>query len=349
MQKLTLHTPSLTEESLIYIGESFLENMDQIISDTKKKTIIITDENVFKLYGNKLKKHPVFILPAGEEAKSFKYLEKLLVFCQKNKLDRSSHLLAFGGGVVSDLVGLTASLYMRGIECSYLATTILAQADASVGGKTAINSVDIKNIFGTFKQPRRVFCDLSTLQTLSERQYYNGFAEIIKIAMIADKDFYKFLIKTADLSYKHLKREKLLEKIIYKAITLKHYFVEKDTKEKNIRMFLNFGHTLGHAYELNNNLLHGEAIALGIISALKLSEKILNIPDSIRRDFTAFISKTTLPVSLKADKEQILKTLLSDKKKKGDKIKFVLLEEIGKPIIKPFTLDEIKRLVNELP
>ena len=273
-----------------------------------KKIAIITDKNVHaSQYSNLLNqvadldiKPHLFLIEPGEPSKSWDILKKVLDWLTELNFDRTDYIIAFGGGVVGDLVSLAASLFRRGINLIQVPTTLLSQVDSSVGGKTAINSGSAKNSIGTFYHPKTVYCDISFLSTLSERDFLCGYAEVFKMALVFDKDFYKFLIDNQKLTL--ARDKKVLTHIIEKSLELKSHIVEIDETEKGERALLNFGHTFGHALEsyfnYSQKLLHGEAVSLGIVFATCFSYEEGYVNQQALSDIEEHLSVMKLPTAV---------------------------------------------------
>ena len=336
----------------IWIGEDLLKkNTNELQSIfIQKKIAIITDKNVNNCqYSNlldqirdlKINSH-LFLIEPGESSKSWHNLKEVLEWLTELNFDRTDYIIAFGGGVVGDLVSLAASLFRRGINLIQVPTTLLSQVDSSVGGKTAINSEAAKNSIGTFYHPRAVYCDISFLSTLSERDFLSGYAEIFKMALVFDKDFYKFLVENQKLTLARDKR--VLMYIIEKSLELKSKVVEVDETEKGERALLNFGHTFGHALESYFNytqkLLHGEAVSLGMVLASCFSCKEGYIAQSKLSDIKKHLDTMKLPTVItqihnhKLDIGKILSFMKQDKKVVGSNINLILLKDIGTGFIK---------------
>jgi len=304
------------------------------------KILIVTDETVAKLHLDKLLQglkpfEPViFTAPSGEKAKTFEVYYEALTTALASHLDRKSVVLSLGGGAVGDLTGFVASSYMRGIPFIQVPTTILAH-DSAVGGKVAINHPLGKNMIGAFYQPEAVFYDLELLNTLPIQEIRSGFAEVIKHALIADPHFYDWLkLNIHDLN--SLTKEQLSASLV-QGIKIKNKFVSQDEKETGVRAFLNLGHTLGHAIEAEmgyGNFTHGEAVMIGTIFALKLSNNLLGLTFNIN-EFIDWVTElgyeTTIPKQLSF--ESLITKMRQDKKSVGDAIRFVLLEQVGQPLL----------------
>ena len=283
----------------------------------------------------------LFLIEPGEPSKNWNVLKKVIDWLTELNFDRTDYVIAFGGGVVGDLVSLAASLFRRGINLIQVPTTLLSQVDSSVGGKTAVNNGPAKNSIGTFYHPKVVFCDTSFLGTLPERAFLAGYAEVLKMALVFDKDFYKFLIENQKLI--SLRDEATLLHIIDKSLELKSKVVEIDETEQGDRALLNFGHTFGHALETyfsySEKLLHGEAVSLGIVLAARFSNqegylserKLENIDDHLHS--MKLPTVTTQIHNAKLDILKLLTFMKQDKKVVGNNINLILLKDIGNGFI----------------
>ncbi len=326
----------------VYLGHGALERLVPFLSeldDPVTSILIITDETVASLHLTSIRKLlddrgvSILTVPSGEKAKTFDQYYRCLTFALENKLDRKSVILAFGGGAVGDLAGFVAATYMRGIRYVQIPTTILAH-DSAVGGKVAINHPAGKNMVGAFYQPLAVFYDMDFLETLPPHELRSGFAEVIKHALISSRDFYTWLFGSIR-SLQNINSDDL-EKMLEQGIKVKKGIVSQDERENGVRAFLNFGHTLGHAIEAEagyGKITHGEAVAAGMVFALKLSLEHY----SFHFDLPAFEKwleqlgyRIAIPESL--EPEKLLERMKQDKKSIGQKLRFVLLEDIGKPV-----------------
>ena len=341
----------------IHIGMNLLDNITAFIPNVTKfsKVVLITDKIVSENLKQQIKRIESsfaqqvlnFVVPEGEKTKSFYYLEKLIEKILKEKIDRNSLIICFGGGVIGDLSGLISSLLLRGIEFVQVPTTLLAQVDSSVGGKTSINSKFGKNLIGTFNQPISVIISIDTLKTLKMRQIKSGYAEILKYSLIKNRMFYLWLKKNGG-KVLSLEQEAIIH-AINESCSVKSEIVSIDEKESGIREILNFGHTFGHALELKSGfskkINHGEAIFIGMFLALKFSfflgfceyELVQSYSDHLKSLGIKFKLKD-YNISIKADK--FIELLKYDKKVKDSRIRFILLKELGKPF--SYTLDNEK-------
>ena len=331
----------------IWIGENLLKqkNKDLGLILAHKKIAIITDKNVHaSQYSNLLSQvadldieSHLFLIEPGEPSKSWDILKKVLDWLTELNFDRTDYIIAFGGGVVGDLVALAASLFRRGINLIQVPTTLLSQVDSSVGGKTAINSGAAKNSIGTFYHPKTVYCDISFLHTLSERDFLSGYAEVFKMALVFDKDFYKFLIENQKLTL--ARDKKVLMHIIEKSLELKSSVVEIDETEQGERALLNFGHTFGHALEsyfnYSQKLLHGEAVSLGMVLAACFSYEEGYIKRQALDDIEEHLGAMKLPTAItqidnqKLNSGKLINFMKQDKKVVGSNINLILLRDIG--------------------
>ena len=344
----------------IYIEDSFGALVDALepFALADRKVCIVTDSNVNPLYGAEVEdmigaisgECVRYVFPAGEESKTLDTVKEIYEFLIGNHFNRKDLLIALGGGVVGDLTGYTAATYLRGIEFIQIPTTLLSQADSSIGGKTGVDFDGYKNMVGAFYMPRLVYMNMATLQSLSDRQFYSGFAEVMKSALIKDGNFYEWLI---DQMYEICERDvETLSEMVERSCIIKKLVVEKDPLEKGDRALLNFGHTIGHAIEkyMNFTMTHGECVALGCVAAAFISWKKnwLSMEEyyEIRDMFVPFY----LPISIdNLDIEKVLQLTKSDKKAENGYIKFILLKKVGKALIdKTVTDDEIREALQEL-
>ncbi|WP_210365493.1 3-dehydroquinate synthase [Bacillus sp. REN3] len=327
----------------VLVGEGVIKALANHISDSAKgysSVMVITDETVAGLYLPVLKQNAgrqslyEKIVPSGEAAKTFSVFYDCLTAALENKLDRKSLIIAFGGGAVGDLAGFVASAYMRGIRFIQVPTTILAH-DSAVGGKVAINHPLGKNMIGAFHQPEAVIYDLDFLKSLPANELRSGFAEIVKHALISGEPFYNRLkeeVKSLELTALTAMADYLTE-----GIKVKGRIVAEDERETGVRSFLNFGHTLGHAIEAEigyGKITHGEAVAIGMVFALRLSCRV----NGLVFDLAGFENwlhslgyQVFLPAGLEADR--LVARMKQDKKAVRDTLRFVLLEKLGTPLL----------------
>lgn len=344
MDEIQVHSNSHTYS--IYIGENLRFQLNNLLIKKYSSILIISDEMVANLYlADLMKELPVSqiyqsIIPAGEQSKSIQAFYQLHTDAIAYGLDRESLIIALGGGVIGDLAGFVAATYMRGIDYVQVPTTILAH-DSSVGGKVAINHELGKNLIGSFYPPKAVIYDITTLRTLAEKEIRSGYAELVKEALIADKDFFNTVI--------HTKLDKLtneeLQAHIQSGIKIKASIVEVDEKEAGIRKYLNLGHTLGHAIEANlgyGSLSHGEAVAIGLLFSLYLSEELLTVelPYELLLNW---LKTNNYPLEdFQFNEDALIHKMKSDKKTVGSRIQMILLNKIGEPVVKEVLEHDLK-------
>ena len=344
----------------ICLTTDFNELSDKItgLGFENRRIMIITDSNVKELYADSVKEAIqnvsdtiiVYSIPAGEENKNLSEIDKIYEVLIENRFDRHDLIIALGGGVVGDMAGFTAATFLRGIAFIQVPTTLLAQTDSSIGGKTGVDFNGYKNMVGAFYMPKLVYMNISVLNSLSGRQYASGFAEVMKHALIKDANFYSWLIE--NMYEIDEKDPEVLLEMITRSCEIKKAVVEKDPTEKGDRVLLNFGHTLGHAIEKAKNfeLFHGECVALGAVAAAFISWKkeFISMEEyyKIRDMFVPF----NLPISIEdLDADEVIKLAKSDKKSDLNKVKFILLKGIGKAFVTyDVTDDDMKNALNEI-
>lgn len=339
MQRLNINLGKRSYD--ILLGSGLLgklgERLSQIVEPSR--IVLITHPSLFKIYGDKVLSGfkdqgwtaDLIEVEEGETSKTLGQAEKIFDRLLDLKCDRKSVLIALGGGVIGDLVGFVAATFQRGVPFVQVPTTLLSQVDSSVGGKTAVNHPKGKNMIGAFYQPCLVLADLDTLQTLPQKEFRAGLAEIIKYGVISDSSLFEYLEKNVE---KILQLDKkCLEYIIKTSCSIKAEVVEKDELENHYRMILNFGHTLGHAIEAlthYSKFIHGEAVAIGMVYAAKLSQKLGKCQEGIPRRLDRLVRKFGLPADLPdLHSKAIIESLYHDKKTMNHKIKFILVKEIG--------------------
>ena len=328
----------------VHIGSGILSQTGQRLKELGygDKAVIITNPVVKKLYGTQLKqclvdaglKTAVLEVPDGEEYKSLESAGKLYQQLAEFGAERSTPILALGGGVIGDLAGFVAATYMRGVPLVQLPTTLLAQCDSSIGGKTAVNHGQLKNEIGAFYQPKMTIADIAALKTLSQEELASGLCEVIKHAVIKDEQFFVYLEKHLDL-IKTLD-DNVLEAIVAKSAQIKVAVVEIDEKDTGLRNILNFGHTVGHAVEsvTNFQVAHGQAVSVGMVAAAKIAAEIDVLDSGNVTRLKNLLEKAGLMTKLPLMKvKQLMRTMQYDKKAYGGKIRFVLPRTIGQVFI----------------
>lgn len=337
--------------------DGLTDNLSTLFPEAKK-ICIISDKNVYPIYKKEISKVlkslnaevSEYIIEPGEGSKNINEVEKVLAFLLDKKLSRNDFILSIGGGVVSDLSGFAASIYKRGIPHVNLPTSLLAMADASIGGKTGIDFGGVKNSVGAFDMPALIYMNLSTLDTLPPREFYAGFAEIMKAALLADAKFYEWLIENM---YEICDKDKeVISEMLLRAITIKKTIVEKDPYEKGDRVLLNLGHTIGHAIEsfFNGEYIHGECVALGTVAAAFISWKMDMIPMEEYYEIRDMFVPFNLPISISTDDvNPLMDLILNDKKSTSGSINMVLLKRIGKAVlVKDISKELVLQALNEL-
>ena len=341
----------------IFVGNNLLSNCEDILKKfvVNRKIILIHDdffsfengsnENLFtfvKIIKKLSKSVNLIDLPGGDKTKNISQLDFILEKSLSFEIDRSSLIIAFGGGVIGDIAGFAASILLRGIDYIHVPTTLLAQVDSSVGGKTGINSSKSKNLIGSFHQPIAVISDLDMLKTLPKREFLAGLVEVIKYGLIHDVEFFNAL----ENNYKDILNydQSKLKYVISNSCKIKYEIIKNDEKENGKRALLNLGHTFGHAIEsfgkFNGTIIHGEAVSIGICLAFKLSTELGYCSHSETERVFNLFKKLTLPTSLKDIKSlsitplEMLKKFKYDKKNKNDQLTFILNRKIGKSFIK---------------
>lgn len=330
----------------ITIGKNLDGEIKNFLAKKKysEKVLIISDSNVFPLYGEKIAKifndagysAASYVVNAGEDSKSLTVADKIYTKAIEERVDRKSLIVALGGGVVGDLAGFIAATYLRGVPFLQISTSLLSAVDSSVGGKVAVNHRLGKNLIGAFYQPEAVFIDTDFLKTLPKREIKTGFGEIVKYGVIMDADFIVFLEEHAEKVFDT--DEKLYTPIIAKSVEIKADVVSKDEREGGLRRILNFGHTVGHAVEKETNFKaynHGEAVAIGIVAAMKIGEKLNLISSEDFMRIEKLLERLELPTKAEGvTLAGIKNSMMSDKKTINGKINFVLPTKIGEVIVK---------------
>ena len=319
----------------IHTGRDILKNLSTYFNFKNKKVLVITDSNIpeeyLKIIKNQINVTSSLILEPGEHSKSFDSYLLIINELLNNNFSRTDIVIALGGGVIGDLVGFVCSTYKRGIKYINIPTSTLSMIDSSIGGKTAINYKEIKNVIGAFYQPSLVLIDFNLLKSLEKRHFNNGLIEALKMGYIYDSSILDLFNGDIDSN---------LEEIINKSILGKKYFVEKDEKEENIRKILNYGHTFGHGFEslahFSNKLYHGEAVALGMLIVSDSKEELLK-----------YLEKLDISYDFDIDEHKIKEIILQDKKIEGDYIDLILVDKISEGYIKKTSLNELDNILKD--
>lgn len=335
-----------------------LQDELQALNIENRRVAVIADSCTGRLFGEEIcgilnggcRKVILHSFPAGESNKTLDTVREIYKVLIEEQFDRKDLLIALGGGVVGDITGYAAATYLRGVDFVQIPTTLIAQSDSSIGGKTGVDFDGYKNMVGAFYMPKLVYMNVGALKSLDDRQFYAGFAEVMKHGLIRDAMFYEWLL---DNMYEiHDREDTVLEEMVMRSCMVKKLVVEKDPREQGDRALLNFGHTIGHAIEKATHfeMLHGECIVLGMVAAAYISWKHnwLSMEEyyEVRDMFVPF----NLPISIDSiDPEEILKLTKADKKMESGQIKFILLKKVGKAVIdRTVTEEDILGAVREI-
>ncbi|MFI3267691.1 MAG: 3-dehydroquinate synthase [Rikenellaceae bacterium] len=311
-----------------------------------KRVIIITDENVFKFYSKFISEYDHIIIQCGEENKTITAISDIYNKLLKLGADRHSYIVGFGGGIVTDITGFVSSTFMRGVEFGFVATTLLAQVDASVGGKNGVNFLGFKNMIGVFNQPKFVICDVELLATLPKREFAAGLSELIKAALIADMSLFGELenIKLSEI----INDTEFIKLIVKRSVEIKAMVVEKDEQEHGLRKKLNLGHTFAHAIEKSTReYLHGEAVSLGLVVIADLCVKMGRMSQDERNRIVNILDRMELPTTCRFSYNDLKDILKSDKKKNGETIDLVLFDGLNGVSIEKTLFADLDKVIAE--
>ena len=324
--------------SRIYLG-SAEQSLSHLLAPYGK-VVVLTNERVAGLYGHLVGEYPQIILPEGEASKSLETVTTIYRELMRLGADRHTFILALGGGILCDMAGFAASTYMRGVRFGYLPTTLLAQVDASVGGKTGVNLDGYKNMVGTFSQPQFVLCDAALLASLPQREFCCGLAEVIKMAILGDEELFGLLEqRTLD----EIRSDRpFTEWMIGRCIQQKAAIVERDEREAGERRLLNLGHTFAHAIEhCNPAFHHGEAVGVGLVMASEVARQRGELPLEEATRIRALVEKMQLPTSVDLGGRRIIKKMRQDKNSKEEQIAWILPSAIGRCRVERLPLEAI--------
>ena len=339
MKKISYTFSKSTTQFYFDADFSFLEKLVD-----KDNAVIITDENIFNAHKKKFSGWSAIVLNPGEEYKIQTTVDEVIEQLISFEADRKTFLVGIGGGVVTDLTGYIAAVYMRGIPFGFIPTSILAMVDAAIGGKNGIDVGVYKNIVGTIRQPDFLLYDYGFLKSLPQSEWINGFAEIIKHACIKDARLFRLLENKKLKDFQ--KNIKILSALVQKNVQIKATVVQEDEFEKGERRLLNFGHTLGHAIENMYELSHGHAISIGMTAASRISQQLNGFGEADRVMY--LLDQYKLPTLADFDKKKAVEVLKMDKKKASGAMNYVLLEKIGKGTVQQIPMQELEELINQL-
>jgi 3-dehydroquinate synthase len=328
-----------SNSTVSFVIDGSFAAIDKMVDKTQ--AIYITDENVYALHQKKFKGKKTIVIPAGEEHKQQATVDFIMEALLNFGATRQAVLIGVGGGVVTDMVGYVAGIYMRGVAVGFVPTTILAMVDASIGGKNGIDVGLYKNMVGLIRQPQFLVYDLDFLKSLPKHQWENGFAEIIKHAAIKDAKMMKEL-SINDLTY-YQKNKKALASLILRNVQIKVKVVQKDEFEKADRKLLNFGHTIGHAIENQHVLLHGHAISIGMVYAAKISQVLTGFSET--NILVETLKKYGLPTAMHFDIQEAMQIMQKDKKKASAGMQYVVLQKMGKALCETIPMKSLEKLI----
>lgn len=309
-----------------------------------KATVLITDENVFNAHRKRFKGWDTIVLKPGEEFKVQGTVDTIIEKLIEMEADRKTTLVGVGGGVVTDITGYVAAVYMRGLRFGFIPTSILGLVDASIGGKNGIDVGAYKNMVGIIRQPSFIVHDMVFLNSLPQAEWENGFAEVIKHACIKDAAMFAELEKNTLKTYQG--RQTAICELIQRNALIKTKVVQKDEFEKGDRRLLNFGHTLGHALETQYELLHGQAISIGMTYACHISEQLTGFKQTEK--VVSVLEKYKLPTYASFNKQKVFEILRMDKKRERKEMNYVLLERIGRGVVKTISLKQLEKIIQDL-
>ncbi|MFT3933678.1 MAG: 3-dehydroquinate synthase [Chitinophagaceae bacterium] len=335
-------TYRFSNSSVDYYLANGISHLKEIVDISS--TIVVTDENIFAAHTKRFKPYKTIVLKAGEQYKTQATVDNLITQLIESGADRKSTLVGVGGGVITDITGYTASVYMRGIRFGFIPTSILAMVDASIGGKNGIDVGLYKNMVGIIRQPSFILHDMVFVNSLPQAEWENGFAEIIKHACIKDAEMFRQL--EANSLKKYQAKKTLLCELVQRNAILKTKVVQKDEFESGDRKLLNFGHTLGHAIENMYAFSHGQAVAIGMTYACHISEQLSGFKETKR--VTDLIGNYGLPTYTEFDKAKAFEILQKDKKKVKKEMSYVLLQKLGKGLVKNIPLNDLENIIKAL-
>jgi 3-dehydroquinate synthase len=340
MQKIHLSAPTGSTE--IIIGECLSADLQELDS----RPVLMVDENVLCQHHDLFGHYHTLTVPSGEHYKTLDTVEHIYSELLNLEADRSTLLVGVGGGLATDVAGFVASTYLRGVSFGLISSTLLGQVDASIGGKNGVNMEGYKNMIGTIRQPRFVWCDLSLLKTLARKEYIAGIAEVVKYGAIMDVPFLLYLEEHMNGLLDQ--DPSVLEEVVARCVKAKAGIVERDERESGLRRILNFGHTIGHAIERDLKVLHGQAVSVGMVMAARISVNLGLLSEPEASKIEQLLAAAGLPVTFPLDPAAIFENIRKDKKKEDDALNFILLDGLGKAVQRAIPLDELKRMLHDL-
>lgn len=339
MKKITLKFSTSSTDLYFDAAFSHLKKLAD-----PKGSVLLTDEHIYKAHTARFKGWNCIVLQPGEEFKVQATVDAIVDKLVDMEADRKTTLVGVGGGVITDLAGYVASVYMRGIRFGFVPSTVLGMVDASIGGKNGIDVGPYKNLVGTIRQPSFILHDNRLLHSLPKQEWVNGFAEIIKHACIRDAAMFRSLGSYTPDDYRN--RPVLIRELVQRNALLKAKLVQRDEYEKGERRLLNFGHTLGHALETQYELLHGQAVSIGMTYACHIAEQLCGFNQTER--VVNLLQQYGLPTYAAFDKDKIFRVLRMDKKRERKEMNYVLLEKIGKGIVRPISLKQLEKIIQNV-
>lgn len=339
---MQLTSLSISDKKVDFYFGASVSLLDKLVS--KNNTILLTDQVVFSKFPAIFHGWETIVINSGESSKQQDTINDIIQQLVNKEADKSTWLIGIGGGVITDITGYAAGIYMRGMHTGFVPTSILAMVDASVGGKNGINWGSFKNIIGITKQPSFIIYDYSLLESLPTNEWENGFAEIIKHACIRDKHMFDELENRSIFYYQ--KNPFALATLIEKNVQIKTSIVNRDAMEEGERKLLNFGHTLGHAIEAEYQIAHGHAISIGMMAASFLSTHYLGFSEQESLRLKNVLEQYQLPTQYSFDKHLVMNRIKMDKKKRGSAIHFVFLEKIGIGAIREIQIEELHQWIH---
>lgn len=333
-----------TGRSHVMVGETLTDLGNHL---PPGRCIIVTDENIARLYLDQFPPCDVITIGLGEKTKTLATVEKIYDQLIALEADRTTFIVGIGGGIVGDVTGFAASTYMRGLDFGFVASSLLAQVDATVGGKNGVNFRGYKNMVGVFNQPQFVIADIDLLKTLPAQEISCGLAEIIKHGCIADAQYFEYIERHCE-QIDQLD-SKVMHDLVYGSVVIKSDVVNQDERETGERRKLNFGHTIGHAIEKTMGISHGEAVSIGMVMAAELSKEKGLLKEEDQKRLINLLERLGLPTRIDFDPAAVIEALGKDKKRESDQIKFVLLSGLGKTVIEDISLDELQQWVLPKP